>query len=131
MLIFDLFRPRTGWLRRARGARNRYRLRGGPRSAWSPARRTRLPREWARAWQVARAGRRRAHGERAAGCGRVRRELQDAGRQSASIGRCLKRALHHLGVIRCAAVAPGTPALAPEHAGRVRSGLFDRVREQA
>jgi hypothetical protein len=43
---------------------------------------------------------------------------------------CIKRALRHLGVISCEAVAPGTPALAPEHAAAF-DAAFERVREQA
>jgi len=42
----------------------------------------------------------------------------------------IKRALRHLGVIRCEAVAPGTPALAPDHAAAF-DAAFDRVRAKA
>jgi dihydrodipicolinate synthase/N-acetylneuraminate lyase len=128
MLIFDLFRPRPGWLGAFAEHWNRYRLRGalpigvvaGPANA--------MPREWARAWQLCRSG----DGERierareiAAAFGEICRT--PAGKRGVA---CIKRALRHLGVIDCDAVAPGTPPLAPEHATAF-DAAFDRVRAQA
>ena len=83
MLIFDLFRPRPGWLGALAEHWNRYRLQGGLPIGVVAGPANALPREWARAWQVARVGRRRAHGARARGRARVRRELPHAGRASA------------------------------------------------
>jgi len=113
-LIFDLFRPRTGLLGVVAEHWNRYRLRGslpigvvaGPANA--------LPREWARAWQVCRAG----DGERMDEV----REVVEAFRVGtrAAGGRrtiaCLKRALCRAGVITSSAVAAGTPDLARQDA---------------
>ena len=110
MLIFDLFRPRTGLWGTVADHWNRYRLRGelplgvvsGPGNA--------LPREWARAWQVCRAG----DAERMEEVRSVLAAFRD--RTRAAVGKrsiaCLKRALLNLGVISSAAVAPGTPVLA-------------------
>ena len=128
MLIFDLFRPRTGWLGSVAEHWNRRRLRGalpigvvaGPANA--------LPREWARAWQVCRAGdaeRMERAREVAAAFGAACRT--PAGKRSIA---CLKRALRHLGVIASDVVAPGTPALAPEHA-EAFDAAFDAVRARA
>jgi dihydrodipicolinate synthase/N-acetylneuraminate lyase len=128
MLIFDLFRPRSGWLGVFTEHWNRYRLRGGLPIGVVAGPANALPREWARAWQVARAG----DGERMELARRVAVAFGEScktpsGKRSIA---CLKRALHHLGVIRCAAVAPGTPALAPEHAAAF-DAAFEGVREQA
>jgi dihydrodipicolinate synthase/N-acetylneuraminate lyase len=83
-----------------------------------------LPREWARAWQVCRAG----DGERMARVRRVLEAYRDASQASGkrSIA-CLKRSLLHAGVIRSDAVAEGTPALAPEEAVAF-DARFDAVR---
>ena len=123
MQIFDLFRPRRGALGAIGEHWQRYRLRGalpigvvaGPANA--------LPREWARAWQLCRAG----DGERME---RVRGVLESyrAGTRAAGGKRsiaCLKRALLHEGVIHSDLVASGTPALTRPDAER-----FDEVYEQ-
>lgn len=125
-LIFELFAPQSGILGVVVERWNRYRLRGslpigvvsGPANA--------LPREWARAWQVCRAG----DAERM----EEAREVVDAFREGTlgAGGRrtiaCLKRALHRLGVVSSAAVAEGTPALTRVDAERF-DAVFERVRE--
>jgi dihydrodipicolinate synthase/N-acetylneuraminate lyase len=128
MLIFDLFRPRTGWLGVLAEHWNRYRLRGGLPIGVVAGPANALPREWARAWQVSRAG----DGERMERARQVAVAFgaicqTPAGKRSIA---CTKRALRHLGVIACDAVAPGTPALAPEHAAAF-DAAFDAVRAQA
>lgn len=120
MQIFDVFRPRRG-LRGALSERwQRWRLSGGLPVGVVAGPANALPREWARAWQVCRAG----DVERME---RVR-EVLEAFREGtrASGGKrsiaCLKRALLGLGVIGSDAVAPGTPELARPDAER-----FDEV----
>jgi dihydrodipicolinate synthase/N-acetylneuraminate lyase len=110
MLIFDLFRPRSGWLGAIGEHWNRYRLRGGLPIGVVAGPANALPREWARAWQVCRAG----DAERMA---QVREVLEAFRLASEAAGErhliaCLKRALLAQGVIRSAAVALGTPPLA-------------------
>lgn len=125
MLIFEIFRPRPGLLGRVMERWVRYRLRGqlpvgvvaGPANV--------LPREWAHAWQVCRAG----DVERMEAV----REVVDRFRTGthAASGRrtiaCLKRALVSLGVTSSDAVAPGTPALARPDAERF-DAVFEEVR---
>ncbi|MFP6565466.1 MAG: dihydrodipicolinate synthase family protein [Myxococcota bacterium] len=127
-LIFDLFRPRTGLLGSLAEHWSRYRMRGslphgvvaGPANA--------LPREWARAWQVCRAG-------------DVERmdktfEVVDAFRRATVTARgsrtiaCLKRALFDVGVISSPALAKGTPELDAESAEEF-DRRFEAVRAQA
>jgi dihydrodipicolinate synthase/N-acetylneuraminate lyase len=127
-LIFEIFRPRSGW----RGALSehwqRWRLRGGLPIGVVSGPANALPREWARAWQVCRAG----DGERMEQVHEVLRAFSAAtefsGRKRGIAA--FKRALFLLGVVRSAAVAPGTPELSPEE-----SALFDEsfavVRELA
>jgi dihydrodipicolinate synthase/N-acetylneuraminate lyase len=127
MLIFELFRPHTGWLGAVVEHWNRYRLRGalpigvvaGPANA--------LPREWAYAWQVSRAGDAERMDEVREVLEGYRRLTRDAG-GARSIA-CLKRALRMRGVIRSCVVAPGTPALPETDAERFERG-FERVLEQ-
>ncbi len=116
MLIFDLFRPRSGWLGAIGERWNRYRLRGGLPIGVVAGPANALPREWARAWQVCRAG----DAERMQ---RVRTLLEAFQSASEAAGAerliaCLKRALLAQGVIRSAAVALGTPPLAADAARR-------------
>jgi dihydrodipicolinate synthase/N-acetylneuraminate lyase len=116
MLIFDLFRPRSGWLGVISEHWNRYRLRGGLPIGVVAGPANALPREWARAWQVCRAG----DGERM----RQVRSLLEAFRAATQAAgakhtiACIKRALLAQGVVRSAAVARGTPALAADAAAR-------------
>ena len=116
MLIFDLFRPRHGWLGAIGERWNRYRLRGGLPIGVVAGPANALPREWARAWQVCRAG----DAERMQ---RVRTLLEAFRSATEAAGAehliaCLKRALLAQGVIRSAAVALGTPPLAADAARR-------------
>jgi len=109
MLIFDLFRPRRGPWGTLVEHWNRWRLQGelpagvvaGPANA--------MPREWARAWQVCRAG----DLERMREVEEVLASFREGTRSTS--GRrtiaCLKRALRLLGVIGSDAVATGTPYL--------------------
>ena len=128
MLIFELFRPARGALGRLVEGWNRWRMRGGVPSGVVAGPANALPREWARAWQVCRAGDLERMedvrevleafrvGTRAAG-----------GRRSIA---CLKRALQTLGVIGSDAVASGTPSLARPDAERFDEA-FARVRTLA
>lgn len=123
MLIFHIFRPRSGWIGSIAEHWQRYRLRGGLPCGVVAGPANAMPREWARAWQVCRAG----DGERME---QVRRVLDayQVGSRAAGGKRgiaCLKRAMLNLGVVRSDAVAPGTPALARPDAER-----FDRVFEE-
>jgi len=126
--IFDIFRPRPGWRGAVAERWNRWRLRGalpigvvsGPANVF--------PREWARAWQVCRAG-------DAGRMDEVREVLEGFEQQTrAAAGpaalACLKRALVTLGVVTSGAVAPGTPRLPPAAAERF-DALFERARARA
>lgn len=127
MLIFDLFRPRSGPWGKVAEHWNRYRLRdtlpvgvvSGPANL--------LPREWARAWQVCRAG----DGERMMQIHRLLAEFREGTR--AAVGKrsiaCLKRALHTFGVISSDCVATGTPALSPPDRERF-DALFLQMRKR-
>jgi dihydrodipicolinate synthase/N-acetylneuraminate lyase len=126
MLIFRIFRPRTGLLGPLSEQYQRWRLRGGLPIGVVAGPANALPREWARAWQVSRAG----DAERME---RVRRVLQafHSAAHPAAGGRtiaCLKRALYRLGVISSSAVATGTPTLAEDEAERF-DAAFAGVRE--
>jgi len=127
-LIFEIFRPRSGWLGALSEHWQRWRLRGGLPIGVVAGPANALPREWARAWQVCRAG----DAERMQQVHEVLRAFTAAtecsGRPRAIAS--FKRALLRLGVIRSAAVAPGTPALAPEDAERF-DARFAAVRELA
>jgi dihydrodipicolinate synthase/N-acetylneuraminate lyase len=124
LLIFDIFRPRPGLLGVISEHWQRRRMRGGLPIGVVAGPANPLPREWARAWQVCRAG----DGERMA---RVRSVLEAYRDASQASGRrsiaCLKRSLLRLGVIRSDAVAEGTPALSPEQASGF-DARFDAVR---
>jgi dihydrodipicolinate synthase/N-acetylneuraminate lyase len=126
--IFEIFRPRSGVLGSLSEHWQRWRLRGalpigvvaGPANA--------LPREWARAWQVCRAG----DAERMAGVRVVLETFRDGTRATGGkrAVACLKRALLRSGVIRSDAVAEGTPALARPDSERFDE-LWERVRALA
>jgi dihydrodipicolinate synthase/N-acetylneuraminate lyase len=123
MLIFDLFQPRRGLLGAVAEHWNRYRLRGGLPSGVVAGPANALPREWARAWQVCRAG----DLERMREVGEVLAAFRDGTR--AAGGRrnvaCLKRALLNLGVIQHDAVAKGTPYLTRPDAQRFDAFLTE------
>jgi dihydrodipicolinate synthase/N-acetylneuraminate lyase len=128
MLIFDLFRPRTGWLGALAERWNRWRLRGGLPIGVVAGPANALPREWARAWQVSRAGDAERMDEVREVVGAFERCILAAGARLPIA--CFKRALRALGVISSAAVAPGTPALSPEAAERFEAA-FAAVRALA
>jgi dihydrodipicolinate synthase/N-acetylneuraminate lyase len=108
-LIFDLYRPYRGFLGPVREHWDRWRLSGGLPVGVVSGPANALPREWAWAWQVCRAG----DEERMNSAQRVVDAFRD--RTVAAGGRrtlaCLKRALYREGVISSPCVAPGTPAL--------------------
>jgi dihydrodipicolinate synthase/N-acetylneuraminate lyase len=116
MLIFELFRPRSGWLGVIGEHWNRYRLRGGLPIGVVAGPANALPREWARAWQVCRAGDAERMAQVRAVIEAFRAAAHAAGAKHTIA--CLKRALLGLGVIHSAAVARGTPALEPAAAER-------------
>jgi len=115
-LIFEIFRPRSGWIGVLSEHWQRWRLRGGLPIGVVAGPANALPREWARAWQVCRAG----DGERMEQVHEVLRAFADATELSGR--KCgiaaFKRALLGLGVVRSAAVAPGTPELSADDAAR-------------
>jgi dihydrodipicolinate synthase/N-acetylneuraminate lyase len=128
LLIFDLFRPRRGWLGTIAEHWQRWRLRGGVPIGVVSGPANPLPREWARAWQVCRAG----DAERMDEVRAVLEAFRDASRAAGgkkSIA-CLKRALRRQGVIQSDAVAPGTSPLSPEEAERF-DAAFERVQALA
>lgn len=124
LLIFDIFRPRSGWLGTASEHWQKWRMRGalpvgvvaGPANA--------LPREWARAWQVCRAGDAQRMDEVREVLDAFRAATRQAGGKRTIA--CLKRALLQRGVITSDAVADGTPALAKPDADRF-DALFEEV----
>jgi dihydrodipicolinate synthase/N-acetylneuraminate lyase len=127
-LIFELFRPRSGWLGAVSERWQRWRMADGLPIGVVAGPANVLPREWARAWQVCRAG----DAERM----REVQEVLDAFRTGthAAGGKraiaCFKRALQRMGVIGSAAVARGTPELARPDAERFDS-VFEHVRALA
>ena len=121
LLIFDLFRPYSGWLGVIAEHWNRYRLRGGLPIGVVAGPANALPREWARAWQVCRAGDAERMSE-------VRGVLEAFHRCTHEVGgertiACLKRALRSLDVITSEAVAEGTPLLPEPQARRFDEGF--------
>jgi len=126
MLIFELFRPRTGIAGTVVDHWNRWRLSGAMPAGVVAGPANVLPREWARAWQVCRAG----DVERMEQVYEVVEAFREGTR--AAGGRrtiaCLKRALCTLGVISSDLVAPGTPFLTRPDADAFDI-VFDRVRE--
>jgi dihydrodipicolinate synthase/N-acetylneuraminate lyase len=127
MLIFELFRPRSGWLGSIAEHWQRYRLRGGIPIGVVSGPANALPREWARAWQVSRAGDAERMDEVRSVLEAFREATQICGKRSIA---CLKRALRCTGVIDSDAVAPGTPALAAAEAERF-DAAFAQVQELA
>lgn len=128
MLIFDLFRPPRGIFGVVADHWNRWWLQGqlpcgvvaGPANA--------MPREWARAWQVCRAGDLERMEETRAVLETFRTSTRAAGGRRTIA--CLKRALLSLGALTSDAVAPGTPALGRPDAERFDEA-FARVRALA
>lgn len=113
-LIFDLYRPYRGWTGVIREHWDRWRRAGGMPVGVVAGPANALPREWAWAWQVCRAG----DEERIDAAQRVVDAFRDAavvpsGKRTLA---CLKRALWLEGVISSERVAPGTPDLSSEDA---------------
>jgi len=128
MLIFEIFRPRSGWIGSISEHWQRWRLRGGLPIGVVSGPANALPREWARAWEVCRAGdaERMEEVHEVIDAFAAATRLADGKRAIA----CFKRALASLGVIGSARVARGTPALSPEQAERF-DARFAAVREFA
>jgi dihydrodipicolinate synthase/N-acetylneuraminate lyase len=128
MLIFELFRPPEGLAGFFRDRWNRWLMHGAHPTGVVAGPANVLPREWARAWHVARAGDRERMDEVQAVLEAFRVGTRLAGgRRSIA---CLKRALVDLGVITSDAVARGTPALARPDAERF-DAAFEQVRALA
>merc|ERR1711969_413427 len=97
MLIFHIFRPRSGGFGALSSRYQRWRLGGGLPIGVVAGPANALPREWARAWQVSRAG----DAERMGACKRVFeafREASEVAGGSRGIA-CMKRALVQRGVV--------------------------------
>jgi len=127
-LIFDLYRPYHGFFGPVHEHWDRWRLSGGLPVGVVAGPANALPREWAWAWQVCRAG----DEERMNRAQRVVDAFRD--RTFAAGGRrtlaCLKRALYREGVISSPCVAPGTPPLTNVDAERFDEA-FAEVKELA
>jgi len=122
-LIFDLYRPYPGFFGPVKEHWNRWRLAGGLPIGVVAGPANAMPREWAFAWQVCRAG----DEQRMDQARRVVDAFRDCtvaagGKRTIA---CLKRALLLDGVVASASVAPGTPELTSEEAAR-----FDAVYEE-
>ncbi|CAG1007451.1 hypothetical protein MYXO_03589 [Myxococcaceae bacterium] len=128
MMIFELFRPPRGLAGFVADRWNRWRMAGAHPTGVVAGPANALPREWARAWHVCRAGDRERMDEVEAVVDAffVGTHLAGGRRMIA----CLKRALVNLGVTTSACVAPGTPAIARPDAERF-DATFARVRELA
>jgi len=128
MLIFELFRPPSGLGGFVRDRWNRWRMQGGHPTGVVAGPANALPREWARAWHVARAGDAERMDEVQGVLEAFRVGTRQAGgRRSIA---CLKRALVRLGVTTSDLVAPGTPKLARPDAERFDEA-FETVRALA
>ncbi len=123
LLIFDIFAPRQGLLGALIEHWQRRRMAGGLPVGVVAGPANALPREWARAWQVCRAG----DVERMRDTKRVLEAFRQATRLVGGHHTiaCLKRALLQRGVITSAAVAEGTPALSPAAAARFDKAFAD------
>ncbi len=123
-LIFDIYRPHHGFFGPFREHWNRWRLSGGLPVGVVSGPANALPREWAFAWQVCRAGDedRMNRARRVVDAFRDRTSSADGKRRTLA---CLKRALYREGVISSPCVAAGTPPLSDEDAER-----FDRAFEE-
>lgn len=128
MQIFDIFRPRTGFVGALVDHWQRWNLSGalpigvvaGPANA--------MPREWARAWQACRAGDVERMDEVRGVLEAFRSGTRAAGGRRTIA--CLKRALVRLGVTTSDRVADGTPALARPDVERFDQ-TFDALRALA
>jgi len=117
-LIFDIFRPyRPGIFGVIHEHWDRWRRAGGLPIGVVSGPANAMPREWAWAWQVCRAGdlERMDRAQRVADAFRDCTTLSTGKRPTLA---CLKRALVHDGVISSGCVAPGTPPLPPAETER-------------
>lgn len=122
-LIFDIYRPYSGLSGVIAEHWDRWRRSGGLPVGVVAGPANAMPREWAWAWQVCRAG----DEERMQKAQRVveafsQRTFAAGGKRTLA---CLKRALYREGVISSPCVAPGTPALTSVDAER-----FDEAFEE-
>jgi dihydrodipicolinate synthase/N-acetylneuraminate lyase len=122
-LIFDIYRPYHGWAGTIREHWDRWRRSGGVPVGVVSGPANAMPREWAFAWQVCRAG----DEERMDSAQRVveafsARSVAAGGKRTLA---CLKRALYREGVVSSACVAKGTPELTSVDAER-----FDQAFEE-
>lgn len=128
LLIFDLFRPHTGWWGSVVEHWNRWRMSGGIPIGVVAGPANAMPREWARAWQVCRAGDAERMDEVQAVLEAFRGATRVAGGKRTIA--CLKRALAVQGVTEHAAVAPGTPPLTAAETEEFDTA-FESVRDLA
>jgi dihydrodipicolinate synthase/N-acetylneuraminate lyase len=132
LLIFDLFAPAAGLVRRARHYWNRYLTQGSLPYGIVAGPANPMPREWQRAWQICRA--------RDAALMEHYRSVLEGFRDACRFARagtsyqpaiaCLKAALVELGVIASDAVARGTPSL-DEAERREFARRFAALRERS
>ena len=127
-LIFDIYRPYQGFRGVIREHWDRWRRAGGMPVGVVSGPANAMPREWAYAWQVCRAG----DEERMDAAQRVVDAFRDlcvvpSGKRTLA---CLKRALYAEGVISSPCVAPGTPDLAPGE-GEAFDEKFSALKETA
>jgi dihydrodipicolinate synthase/N-acetylneuraminate lyase len=131
-LIFDLFMPSDGLVRRLRNVWNDYLTQNALPYGVVAGAANLMPREWQRAWQVCRAG----DGPMIDRYRIIMEEFREGAvfTRGARIYRptvaCLKAGLHHLGVISSDAVAAGTPTLDPDQR-REFIRRFNEVRRRA
>ena len=127
-LIFEIYRPYHGFFGPVHEHWDRWRLAGGLPVGVVSGPANAMPREWAWAWQVCRAG----DEERMDKAQRVVDAFRD--RTIAASGKrtlaCLKRALYREGVISSPRVATGTPELTSADAERF-DAAFDEVKQLA
>ena len=130
-LIFDLFAPPDGLAAAMRHWWNRYLTQRAKPYGVVAGPANPMPREWQRAWQVCRAGDRVLMERYRASAEDFRHacEFTRAGKPYRPTIACLKAALKELGVCQSDAVAPGTPALAPEER-REFASRFHSLRER-
>jgi dihydrodipicolinate synthase/N-acetylneuraminate lyase len=122
-LIFEIYRPYKGLFGVVQEHWDRWRRAGGLPVGVVSGPANALPREWAWAWQVCRAGdEERMDKARHVVEAFSRRTFAAGGKRTLA---CLKRALFREGVISSPHVAPGTPALT-----RVDAERFDEAFEE-
>ena len=128
-LIFDIYRPYHGMVGTIRSHWDRWRRSGGLPVGVVSGPANAMPREWAFAWQVCRAGdeERMEQAQNIADAFRSSTTMPSGKRPTLA---CLKRALLTEGVISSDRVAEGTPALSHEDAKRFDEA-FEGVKDLA